>query len=276
MKKTLLIITIILLLTTLVQARQDPVLLKECVLSYDDDTFGEWDGTKGIVERVTNSNPNFGLDENPNYTWEFYQGDRTYFDESGTYGTTSQLPILEAKPGVDTFAYTKCTFQVGDRFVPYLNFNIYPFYAKLTNDFNLTTEIIDDDIKTKTTWQNSPISYNNPPLMTSGVYADTTLSTNTNNGVFPNIEFHKVYKHNLNDYPSSLVYIDPDFYGEGGSRPISPAFKFYFYINNTNIPNDEIKQYLCPTISQFTAVNLNTSEIYPPRFITLPNEEIQM
>ncbi|MCK5321267.1 hypothetical protein KAJ38_01695, partial [Candidatus Pacearchaeota archaeon] len=276
MKKVLFVITILILLTTLIQARQDPVLLKECVLSYDDDTFGEWDGTKGIVERVTNSNPNFGLDEDPIYTWEFHQGSRTYFDESGTYGTTSQLPILEAKPGVDTFAYTKCTFQVGDRFVPYLNFHIYPFYARLTNDFNLTTGIVNDDIKTKTTWQTFPFSYNNPPLMTKGVYADTSLSTDTNNGVFPNTEFHKVYKHNLNDYPSSLVYLDPDFDGEGNSKPIYPRFYFYFYINNTNIPNDEIKQYLCPTISQFTAVNLNTSKIYPPRFITLPNEEIQM
>ncbi|MEA3248692.1 MAG: hypothetical protein U9Q73_03240 [Nanoarchaeota archaeon] len=276
MKKAILPIIVIILLTTLIQARQDPVLLKECVLSYDDDTFAEWDGTKGIVERVTNNNLNFGFGESPNYTYEFYQGNRTYFDESGTYGTTSQLPILEAKSGVDTFAYTKCTFQVGDRFVPYLRFSIYPFYARPTNDFNLTTGIINDSIKIKKTWQTSQYSYSNPPLVVHTVHEDNSLSTNTNEGVFPNTEFYKVYRHKLNDYPSSQVYLDPDFYGEGESRPMAPAFNFYFYINNTNIPNDEIKQYLCPTVSDFTAINFNTSETYPPRFIALPNDEIQM
>lgn len=276
MKKTLIILTAILLMVTLVHARQDPILLKECILSYDDDTFGEWDGTKGIVERVTNSNPNFGFDEDPIYTYTFYQGSRTYFDESETYSTTSQLPILEAKLETDTFAYTKCTFQVGDRFVPYINFHIYPFWARPTNDFNLTTGIIDDNIKTQITWETSPLSYSDPPLIVNTLYADAILSIDTSNGVFPNTEFHKVYKHNLNDYPSSLVYLDTDFYGEGESRVISPGFKFYFYINNTNIPNEEIKQYLCPTIGDFTATNLNTGEVYPPKFLTFPNEEIKM
>ncbi|MFH1521408.1 MAG: hypothetical protein ABIF18_00455 [archaeon] len=284
MKQVILILTILLFLTSLAQATQIDILLKECVLSYDDDTFQEWDGARGIVERVTNSNPNFGYDEDPIYTYSFYQGEREYFDESGTYGTVSKLPILfvtlstipEAKLGIDTFAYIKCTFQVGDRFVPYLNLVIYPFWATPTNDFNLTTGIINDATKTKMTWQTSPLSYKEPALMSNTLSADSTLSTDTNSGVFPNTEFHKVYKRNLNDYPSSLIYLDPDFSGEGNSQLIHPLFKFYFYINNTNIPNDEIKQYLCPIITDFTATNINTSETYPPTFLIFPGEEIEI
>ena len=275
MKKIFLLLTLLLLATTLTQAKQDSIRLKECVLSYDDPTFQEWDGTKGIVERVTNNNTNFGLTEIPNYNYTFYQGTRPYFDESGTYSTTSQLPILNVKSTGDTFAYTKCTFEVGDRFIPYISFVIFPFSSRLTNDFNLTKGIVNDSTKRKKTWENSSFSYTIPALIIKTLFPTPALSTNTDNGVFPNTEFHKVYTHNLTHYPSSQVYMDPDFLGEGTSRPIVPQFNFNFYINNTNIPNSEIKKYLCPSMTDFTATNTNTGKTYPPQFLIFPGENIK-
>jgi len=115
-KKLVLIIGMLmagLLMAGFVSARQDKVLIKKCVWSYENTatpSFPAWNGDTGVFLEIVNNNPsNFSGDESPLYNYVFHSAERDYWYDGITPGTKTKIPILDTLKNDELIVGSTCT-----------------------------------------------------------------------------------------------------------------------------------------------------------------------
>jgi len=165
------------------------------------DVFKPWNETEQEGIFMLSNNKNLVLEEASDYEFTRYTLNRTWFNEFGSDGSESDIPVIDVGVGQDKWIYTRCFFKTGDYRIFLFDKSFYDYYY-LTDDFNLTTGIIPYDTSSGT-----------PRVSTYGNYlALLCVSSKLNNlnpgesGLFPYTEPYIIYKtKNLAKKPSSNV-----------------------------------------------------------------------
>ena len=280
---------IIIFLSSSVSAYQKKMAVKDCIFSYNDEDFNNWDESAqtGIFLKITNSNLVLGETQNPSYEYIVYQPAKTYYNNF-EYGGTSTVPYLKIRTSnEENKIYTKCNYKVGDYRIFFVAFyhNFGSHCAYLTHDFNLTQNIV---AKGMTGYSYSSLSqYNNTPssysrysgassqVRTDGIFyidnkvdSEHSSSTLYNNGFYPNTEPTVTTVMNLDNFASSIFYAC-SLIRENGHQSLFSSFGNWFYIDSDM---QDAKNMLKPRAISQTFKNENTGK--SPYFVANSGNKI--
>lgn len=237
----------ILLLAVNVSAYQKKMAIEECLMSYNDENYGDWDEVnhRGVFVKVINHNLNLGESENADYEYINYQSD--------SFNPLNTMPILNIEPGKPNMLYTKCTQKVGDYRI-YLQDYTVPYQGggyglHLSPNFNFNNGITVETgfVDGSSPAYNGEVStfqhyYYNLKLSPQGsiYYADNGVNSGYDadaiavykEGFFPNTRPVVMTKINLTDYASGVLW-GYSLIREAGYVMLIDVFHNRFYLNSS-------------------------------------------
>ncbi|MCK4650439.1 hypothetical protein KAT36_04385 [Candidatus Pacearchaeota archaeon] len=201
----------------------------------ESEVFKPWDEATQEGIFLLSENKNTILGEPSSYEFTRYTPEENWFNEFKSDGTKSDIPIINVGVGKDKWIYTRCKFITGDYRIFLYDYG-YCDLGYLTNDFNLTSEIIPSDTSSSGTPHTS--IYGN---YLTHVHPSPRWLNNLNpgeSGLFPHTEPYIIYKtQNLAQRPTSLVYFSMGWLVRELGRTStvsSPQPNKILYINNSN------------------------------------------
>ncbi len=302
MKKIYILISAVffsLLFINFCSAQQERMYIVECNLSLNDINFGNWNGNQGVFLRIENLNQVYDLfnedtgekirEKFPNYNYTFYaKQDRTYFNNYITSTEKSQIPIFNIGAGENAILYADCVLKAERNIIG--EYFYWPVIAKVTDDFNLTTGIINNSFRTKSRlnlpqfpgYMNNYSYYGQ--IQRRDLTVNTMLSCEKMAGhscVYGSTEYNRTMELTPSNNPirriftsgsidvTSLVYTYCPFYVEGTKVFIQPYPAAVFYINKSN---SDIQRYLIPEKTKINGTN-SSGNLNP--FFTGPGDSIE-
>ncbi len=203
--------------------------------NHEDQIFKTWDENQNEGHFLTIQNTQ-NLGNTPIYNIFYHSSERDYFNEFGSNGQKSNIPIIDINEK-DKSLYMRCYYKIGDQKIQ-IGSSSYELRSSLTSDFSLTNGIIPDQ-PTIRFCNSNPCSYyisGTPVLNVNFVPFWNNTVNNEFKSFFPQTEPYQIFYRSLNDYPTSLL--DFGFYllrEVGASNLITQPPKVYIYINGSNI-----------------------------------------
>lgn len=243
-------------LSGLVSSYQLKMTVDECIFSFNEEPDGEgnipfddWDeeNHRGVFMKIKNNNPNLGENENPSYSYTFYQNNgesRNYYNNFVYYEDRySSFPILNIDENNNNRVYINCTFIVGNYRIYFLNYRHMYAYLRLTPDFNITKGIFDEtNTPSLATFHGNTYSHSTNVFARNDVvyYFDngniegTTLSQLLIDGFYPNTRPVVITSYNLAGVSPGIIR-GYSLIREGGYLQLFDPFTTFFYVNSSHL-----------------------------------------
>ncbi len=234
----------------------------------EENVFKPWDpvAQAGVIVRVENTNKNIG--QTPSYQIQWFTPEKDLYNEYyPNTGVKTRMPTINIETGDDKYLYSRCHYKVGN-YTIFLADGYSVLYSYLTNDFNLTKDIIPfSQTSSSGHTIRDLIFYRYGGSGAGNRFLNNNVDLSEQNVIYPNTSPYSIFKvpNNLNSFPSSYMHYAGDHLREiGFNHLVTRAFaRGLFYINNTR-PGYETINFLKPIVlsNKTTITNLDNGESY--------------
>lgn len=281
---------VLLILGSMVSAtrrKQEKILTRKCLYSFNDSDFGAWDDAnqKGVFLEVVNDNLNIGDNEDEAYRYINHQDPREYYNNfhHPDGSTFSEIPMLQIEQGKQNRVYINCSFKDDDHRL-FVNLyliasTLHNFGNFLTSDFDLTTGIV-GNVNTNYfgylggDFQDNPYSLEGESVW-NGILLDRFSDEHNVYGVANGIDGYCDGTAGCNVYD---YLVTKGFYGDSNLHPYVLSFmdiedtaKPGFYYTGPYIRANNDMLYWTDTYGHYTLFYINSSNTIDSSSVYIPN-----